>query len=77
MKLWHRPRPSGQDGRTRDDDEVRSIERQWGVETCTFCGRTLVLGEPVRHVRYQGARASACPECFESFVHGRRLDRAA
>jgi hypothetical protein len=76
VRLWGH-KPGAEAERAPRADEARRIESQWGVETCSFCGRTLVLGEPVRHVRYQDARASACPECYETFTHPQHLDRAA
>jgi len=79
MRLWREKRRSGtrRDGDSARLAEVHRLESAWGVESCAECGRTVVLGEPLRHVWMRGARSAVCPDCYEKITRRPDLPRAA
>ena len=53
----------------------RFVQR-WGVESCTHCGRTILLGEKMMRLRIGGQRVALCALCEES-LRAQHFERAA
>lgn len=79
MRLWREKRRSKarRDGHSARLAEVQRLEDAWGVESCAGCGRTVVLGEPLRHVRMNGAQVAVCSDCYKTITRRQDLPRAA
>jgi hypothetical protein len=60
----------------RPETAVASLERHWGVERCTECGRTLLLGERILWLKDEGRRGALCSLCADD-LRAQHLDRAA
>jgi hypothetical protein len=58
----------------RRESEDVVLSRQWGVDVCSRCGCTILMGEKVLRLRVRGRREALCPLCQASAP---RVDRAA
>ncbi len=45
-------------------DEGVAFAARWAVEACDRCGRTIVMGEPVAHVRRFERDIALCATCL-------------
>jgi hypothetical protein len=65
--------------RVHDNDgraELAPLEHVLGVDVCSDCGRTILLGEKTRHVALEGRSAVVCRDCAARLRPG-QLGRAA
>jgi hypothetical protein len=65
------PRSSRQ--KRRESEDV-VLSRQWGVDVCSRCGSTILMGEKVLRLHVRGRHEALCPLCQ---ARARRVDRAA
>ena len=61
----------------QDEGTDEPLTRQWGVERCAHCGRTILLGERILWLRNEGCRAALCPLCAEGLRVRHYDERAA